>query len=773
MTSVSARSGLQLQLRRINPDQSRAEVLEASDISYTAALSATTQVTCQVPLAVAETMASWIADHPGRPFLLRLESAVDGGDWAPVSGGLLVAYKGDRDDTDPAQIVRVSCQDYVSWALSAARLGKRPIAKDGGWVFSRSAGQTLIEMLTPIKARGWAPLLTWDFDTLVDSAGLAWPSWLTAQLSGLSFSPPIMMSQVVQQMCEAGGFEWGSDEGVFHLYCPGSLGADRTHVRLGHADVTRAPGSWDTTRSYTHLTVVMDGDAGWVELPVPGADLTLGRREAIMTQSGVHNLAEAQALAATSLSAAAAPAREQSYEWIAVGDAPIPGRDFTLGDWITAETIFGPETARVVEMVIHDDGQACTVQVVTGDRIMSERARRDKAAGSLNVGQIIGGSGGGLGTTAIPNAAPAAPGAPTATATTGWDDTGAPAATITVSWSAVTLRTDGTGVTPRGYEAAIRTSTGYPSITWVDGLHYTILGATIGTTLLASVRAVDADGTRSEWSPETAVTPTPPTQDTTAPSPPTLAAGIGAVTITTDWTLTTGATLPAHAVQVRAETTLDPDGPWTAAPAGVSKAGQVAVVRAAPGTVLYARTFWADTLGRESTRSTVVSIPVAGISGIDIDPGSIGPDHIQATTLWADEAWLARATAGVLTAGAVQTTHLSPDVGTALNIAANEAVTILTGELAGHGQRLEDHDDTFDLVGQAVTFGPDATTWSAPGSPMTVQVANDAVRLRRHGVTLSEWAETGLTAPQMTTPTVKVGGAAIQAAPTGVVIQFT
>ena len=505
---------------------------------------------------------------------------------------------------------------------------------------------------------------------------------------------------------------------------------------------------------------------------MPGADLTLGRREAIMTQSGVHNLAEAQALAATSLSAAAAPAREQSYEWIAAGDAPIPGRDFRLGDWVTAETIFGPETARVVEMVIHDDGQACTVQAVTGDRIMSERARRDKAAGSLTVGQIIGGSGGGLGVTAIPNAAPAAPGAPTATATTGWDDTGAPAATITVSWSAVTLRTDGTGVVPRGYEAAIRTSTGYPTITWVDGLHHTILGATVGTTLLVSVRAVDPDGARSEWSPETSVTPTPPTQDTTAPAPPILAAGIGAVTITTDWTLTNSAPLPAHAVQVRAETTLDPDGPWTAAPAGVSKAGQVAVIRATTGTVLYARLYWVDSLGRESTRSTVVSIPATGISGPDIDPGSIGPDHIQATTLWADQAWLARATAGVLTAGAVHTTHLSPDVGTALDIAANEAVTILTGELAGHGQRLEDHDDAFDLVGQAVTFGPDATTWSAPGSPMTVQVANDAVRMRRHGVVVSEWAETGLTAPQITTPTVKVGGAAITATSTGITIQF-
>ena len=168
----------------------------------------------------------------------------------------------------------------------------------------------------------------------------------------------------------------------------------------------------------------------------------------------------------------------------------------------------------------------------------------------------------------------------------------------------------------------------------------------------------------------------------------------------------------------------------------------------------------------------MVSIPVAGISGIDIEPGSIGPDHIQATTLWADEAWLASATAGVLTAGAVHTSHLSPDVGTRLNIAANEAVQILTGAAAGLDQRVGDTEAGLDLVGQSVTFAADATTWTSPGSPLGLRVSNAAVELRRNGVPLSRWDEAGFTAPLVASPEVRVGGAAITATPTGITIQF-
>lgn len=766
-------AGLRLQLRRILPDGTRAEVVEASDITHTTALSASSQVTCQVSLAVAAEIAAWYEAHPGQPWLMQLERSSGGGEWMDVRNGLVIAYKGDRDDADPSRVMRITCQDYVSWALGGARVGKRPVAVNGGWVFSHPAGQVLGEMLDPIKARGWAPLLGWDWTAVVDSAGVPWPSWLTAQLTGLAFTPPVMMSQVVSQVCEAGGIEWASDGPTWHLYAPGSLGADRTMVRLGGPDVTRAPSSWTAASMYTHLTVVMDGDAGWVELPVPGADMPLGRREAIMSQSGVRTPADAEKLAATALAAAAAPAREMSYEWAAVAGTPIPGVDFGLGDWVTAETATGAEVVRVVEMVLHDDGDVCTVQVVTGDRIMSERARRDKAAGSLNVGGLIGGSGAGMGVTAVPQAVPVAPAAPTVAANVAsYDLTGAPVAAVTVSWAAVTGRTDGTGVVPRGYEIATRTALGYPTISWVDGLSHQILGATPGTALLVAVRAVDADGGRSEWSPETTVTPTVPTQVTTAPSAPTLAAGIGAVTISTAWTLSSGAALPAHAVEVRAETATDPTGPWTLAPAGVGKAGQVAVIRATTASTVYARLYWVDSLGRESTRSSVVSIPVAGIIGPDIEPGSIGPDHIQATTLWADEAWLASATAGVLTAGAVHTSHLSPDVGTQLNIAANEAVQILTGAAAGLDQRVGDTEDGLDLVGQSVTFAADATTWTSPGSPLGLRVSNAAVELRRNGVPLSRWDEAGFTAPLVTSPEVRVGGAAITATPTGITIQF-
>jgi hypothetical protein len=505
---------IHVQLRRYLPDATtRAEVLDVEEIQFSKAGSATAALTLKVSLAMSEGIRDWIEDHPGQAFIVGVEYSVDGGQWITPRDNLFVAYKGTADDADPAEVQQITCMDWVSWQLARTYLhwAAGAVNNEREWTesgFPASAGTIIGGMIYESKNRGWGPAFQTDFAWNVDSAGAAWTAAEKVKQKWKLLTP---LTQVLQSITEQGLCDWWSEGTKLRLFRPG-VGEDRTNVVLGGADFTRAPGAWDFSNVLTNLTVVPEDADMWLYLPNPGADTTFGRLEATMTQSGVADHATATTLAQPTLAAGKAAKREQSYEWTVSDGMPVPWVDFNVHDIVTIDTAFGTREERVVELVVRVRNDVVTCVAVTGDKLLSAVARRDRRAQSAVIGNVVGGSGNGIPGSSGPTVAgPVAPTGLHVESNIGsWRADGTAQAAVTIEWDAVSQTVDGSDVAIRGYEVASRTGNSDPVIVSVSGTSLTTTEWEPGVVRYVKVRAVTMAGVTSEWSAEIAVTPQMP-----------------------------------------------------------------------------------------------------------------------------------------------------------------------------------------------------------------------------------------------------------------------
>lgn len=505
---------LHVQLRRYLPDAvTRAEVLDVQEIQVSKAGSATAALTLKVSLAVSDGIRDWIEEHPGQAFIVGVEYAVDGGEWVAPRDNLFVAYKGTADDVDPAEVVQITCIDWVTWQLARTYLHWAAGAVDGEreWTesgFPASAGTIMGGMVFESKNRGWGPAFQTDFTWNLDSAGAAWTAAEKVKQPWKLLTP---LSQVLQSLTEQGLCDWWVEGTKLRMFRPG-VGTDRTEVILGGAGFTRAPGAWDFSGVLTNLTVVPEKADMWLYLTNTGADSSFGRLEATMTQSGVADHATATTLAQPILAAGRAAKREQSYEWPVAGDMPMPWVDFNVHDIVTIDTAVGTREERVVELVVRVRDDVVTCVAVTGDKMLSAVARKDRRAQSAVIGNIVGGSGNGIPGSSGPTiAGPIAPTGLHVDSNVGsWRADGTAQARVALSWDAVTQTSDGSNVSIRGYEVASRTATSEPVIVGTTGIAFTSTDWEPGVVRYVKVRALPQAGVPSAWSTEIAVTPQTP-----------------------------------------------------------------------------------------------------------------------------------------------------------------------------------------------------------------------------------------------------------------------
>lgn len=497
----------------------------------------TTQVDSATP-TLRFVVSEKIAGRLDAPLVVAAEYST-GGPFVQPRNGLFMASVDDSDDADPAGTVRFSGTGFVPWMLARTYLHWSASAKNGerqwiqfpsGSTGSATPGHTLNGMLTESKARGWGPMMAWDFTALKDSAGA---NWSTAG-GDLWWNPWRLLTpltRVLDQMSSQGYMDWWSEGTMLRMFRPGT-GVVRENLVLGGPKFSARPVKSSFDDVFTHLTVVPEKARNWLYLANTGADTRFGRLEATMTQSGVERTDAATAAAQPTLKGGRAVKREYSFDWTPVAGGPVPFADFNVGDVVVSKTRHGKAPQRVIGLQVSKNGDTVTARAIVGDKLLSQAAKQMARTSSASIGGTIGGNG-----TALPGSQGptyAGPAAPTAlhveSNTASWRPDGTAQATVVLAWDAVSVATDGSGIDIREYEVAERVASGESAVfATTSNLNVTETQWAPGVARFVKVRAVAFNGDVSEWSGEISVTPaTPSSIVPKAPTGLAVASNVGA-----------------------------------------------------------------------------------------------------------------------------------------------------------------------------------------------------------------------------------------------------
>lgn len=132
-------------------------------------------------------------------------------------------------------------------------------------------------------------------------------------------------------------------------------------------------------------------------------------------------------------------------------------------------------------------------------------------------------------------------------------------------------------------------------------------------------------------------------------------------------------------------------------------------------------------------------IEAESISGEKITAGSITGDRLQANTITANEIASATITANEIAAGAITVTHLEAGVGGALDISANETITLVAGQVSDVQGDVDGVSDNLSEMQTYYQFGPSGAIVSMPDSPFATAIRNDRIEMLENGNVVSYW----------------------------------
>lgn len=227
------------------------------------------------------------------------------------------------------------------------------------------------------------------------------------------------------------------------------------------------------------------------------------------------------------------------------------------------------------------------------------------------------------------------------------------------------------------------------------------------------------------------------------PSPPIVESRLGIVSVSWDGNLGEAAPLPGF-LYVFAEFAREGTEDFAQFGPQLRKAGSVTLTSEPVGSSVRIRLRSVDNLGNISDPSTEVEIVVFGVTGPDIEANSVTANHI--------------------TAGSISVTHLEPSVGGALDISANDSVTIIAGEL-------EEVNGVVTDMRTVYNFTPTEAVISAPDSNFTLAMDNDSIEIREGGVPVSWWNSGQMFVPSFVGDTVILGNHQLEKYGTGTVMR--
>ncbi|MFJ4173415.1 hypothetical protein [Microbacterium sp. NPDC089696] len=462
-----------------------------------------------------------VAGRMDAPQVVAVEYSI-GGPFKQPRNGLFMASVDDSDDADPKGTVRFTAQGFVTWMLGRTYLHWAQGAVNGEreWTESghpASAGTIIGGMMFEAQNRGWGSMISRDFSSSADSAGVPWTADEKVKQPWRLLTP---LSTVLQSITDQGLCDWWTEGTKLRLFRPGT-GEVRENLVFGGPVFTARPTKSSFDDVFTHLTVVPEKADYWLYLNNTGASSRFGRLEATLTQSGVSDHATATTLAQSALVGGRAVKREYSFDWTPSDNGPRPWEDFNLGDVITSKTRHGKSLQRIIGIQVKKQDASVTARVIVGDKLLTQAAKQARRTGAGSIGGAIGGGGAVF---PIPDATFPAPGAPTGlhveSNAGSWREDGTAQSTVTVAWDEVVQADDGSGVDVVAYEVAARSASSEPSIVaTTQALSFTTTEWEPGVDRYVKVRARSFDGRESEWSGEIAVTPAVPSS--IIPKPPT------------------------------------------------------------------------------------------------------------------------------------------------------------------------------------------------------------------------------------------------------------
>lgn len=488
-----------IRLRVYSDSVVRGRVLKTLNLTVTDNDSSTPKV----DFAVSRRVAGYLES----PFLVGVEVSY-GGAWVSPRNNIFICLEDSGDDTDNSETVNFTGVGLLPWLFQYMYVQGTSTTgiKERTWP-NATPGTILAALVSEAQAWGWGPQVSVDFTATHDSAGQAWQA---ADRTDITWSVGSTgMSEVLDKLSEQGLIEWWVEGTTLRVFRAG-MGSDRsTSVALGGAGFARMPRKSSFDGVFTRATVFLD-DGKFFNTVNPGADGRFGTLWATITQSGVKSQAVAEKLIQPALTLGRAKREELSYDWSGSANLPMPVRDFTIGDVVTARRRDTKSPQRVIGWVVSKAGQEVTIRAVVGSKLLSLTAKLAKRSAAASVGTIIGGSGKGFPSGRGPSSAvPAAPTNLRVTSNVGvWRRDGESVANVGVAWDAVTQATDGSALNVREYEVWSRIASGAASVAArTSSLTGALSRLVSSVPLFLTVRAQSHDGVWSDFSTEISVTP--------------------------------------------------------------------------------------------------------------------------------------------------------------------------------------------------------------------------------------------------------------------------
>ena len=686
-----------------------------------------------------------------------VEMLPDGG-WLEVPSLRTIALTDDGDDKDPAGVQSLAAVWIFQFFLTKLQVFDPPDLDslvDGKRMFNSSTPGAILQTLFDeglLAGWGndpaWTSPLDYDFTSTHDSAGVPWPQQLS-----IGYEPGLDLWTLISNLADQDLLSMGSTGRTLHLWAA-DRGTDRsvgnTPVQLG-TQAASLPIKRDASKLTT--TARVRGEGGFrLEVDADTPIVGLGKLFTTISQGGVSDPGTAALLAQAELNMGSQVREQISVTMAAAATRWLPWIHFELGDWVMARVRDSWRSVRVVEFVVSkDNAGAVTVSPVLNDRFTELTARLAKRTTGIAGGASAGGSGG---TPTTEDRRP--PKAPTTLVLDSagyWSNAGDSLSQLSATWTAVTQGTNDVAIEVAVYELWGRIDDGAAesnALTLTDTNALTSSPYTPGVSWLMKVRARSKDGVWGAFSAEAPVTMAQPTFTLPAPSAPSLTSDNGIVEVSWPGTFATDPITgpPPHFRQINVYMSASEVGEYALVGTLFAGAERMSLIGLGVGSGWWFQLSATDRLGRESPLSTPEFIEVLGIDGADIIADSV--------------------TANSIVAGSIETRHLASGFGGALDISANESVSIVVGQISTVSDNLGDTTEALADLRQRYDYTADELRISKPGSGLAFALNNERIEARDGTAVLAYWEGGVMHADQFVGEQVELGEHRFEAAPEGV-----
>jgi hypothetical protein len=246
-----------------------------------------------------------------------------------------------------------------------------PLNDDGNPQFKLATpGKILKTIWDNAVSRGWKGF-SYSFNATTDSNGQAWANTFTISYKVDQNLLGILAALVAQGVVD---YSWsGRTLNVYNsnAYLARDLTVGPNPLRLAGAGllgIDAAPENEDRSNLASHIIVIGENNLRW-EFPT-GTILPEGRREIVLTYSGVDDIATAQLLANPVILKAQNYTKNTTRQFHLNSSTTLePYRDFDTGDWVNVLRGTGFERMRIYSLNVQKNSNGTQGYVMLGDKV--------------------------------------------------------------------------------------------------------------------------------------------------------------------------------------------------------------------------------------------------------------------------------------------------------------------------------------------------------------------------------------------------------------------